>query len=232
MKVFVAGAAGAIGRQLVPMLIEAGHEVTGTTRSQDRAAWLTSVGARPVTVDAYEADALRSAVLEAAPDVVIDELTDLARGFSSEDVANTGRLREQTTGILVDAAVVAGARRLVAQSGAWQYADGPLPRDESHPLRTPTDEPRDAGLRGIIALERIVLGATGIEAIVLRYGYFYGPGTSYTPEEAPDLKVSIEGAARATALAVEHGPAGIYNVVDDIAEVSNSRARTLLRWSP
>jgi len=77
-----------------------------------------------------------------------------------------------------------------------------------------------------------VLGATRIEAIVLRYGYFYGPGTSYTPEEAPDLKVSIEGAARATAFAVDHGPPGIYNVVDDIAEVSNSRARTLLRWSP
>jgi len=115
MKVFVAGAAGAIGRQLVPMLIEVGHEVTGTTRSDERAAWLTSVGAHPVTVDAYDADALRSAVLEAAPDVVVDELTDLASGFSSDDVANTGRLREQTTGTLVDAAVAAGAHRLVAK---------------------------------------------------------------------------------------------------------------------
>jgi len=232
MKIFVAGAAGAIGRPLVPLLIEAGHQVTGTTRSDERAAWLTSVGAHPVVVDAYDAHAVRDAILEAGPDVVIDQLTDLARGFSGEDVASTARLREGTTGTLVEAAVAAGARRLVAQSGAWQYADGPLPHDETHPLRTPTDEPRDAGLRGIIALERIVLAAAGIEAIVLRYGYFYGPGTSYTPGEAPDLKVSIEGAARATVLAVEHGPPGIYNVVDDIKSVSNTRARELLGWAP
>ena len=232
MKIFLAGAAGAIGRQLVPMLIESGHDVTGTTRSEERATWLASVGARPVILDAYHPDALSAAIINARPEVVVDQLTDLARGFSTEDVANTARLRETTTSTLADGAVAAGAHRLVAQSGAWQYAAGPIPHDETHPLRTPTDEPKDAGLRGIIALERIVLGAVGIEAIVLRYGYFYGPGTSYTPEEAPELKVSIEGAARATAAVIERGPAGVYNVVADIQSVSNAKARELLGWEP
>ncbi|HEX5039427.1 MAG TPA: NAD-dependent epimerase/dehydratase family protein [Candidatus Limnocylindria bacterium] len=234
MQIFLAGATGAIGRQLVPSLIAAGHEVSGTTRSEERAAWLAAAGARPVIVDAYDAEALRAALVAARPEVVIDQLTDLARGFSAEDVASTGRLREVTTATLAEAALAAGARRLVAQSGAWQYADGPIPHDETHPLRTPTDEPKDAGLRGIIALERIVLGTPGIDGIVLRYGYLYGPGTAYTPEDAPDLKVSVEGAARATAAAaaVHHGPPGIYNVVDDIADVSNAKARELLGWTP
>ena len=189
-----------------PRLIAAGHEVTGTTRSDDRAAWLSSVGAHPVIVDAYDADALRGAVVAARPEVVIDQLTDLAHGFSADDVASTGRLREVTTAPLAQAAVDAGARRLVAPERRVAVRGRTDPHDETHPLRTPTDEPKDAGLRGIIAPSGSCWGRRDRRdraalRLLLR-------STAYTPEEAPDLKVSIDGAARATAAAVERGSAG------------------------
>jgi nucleoside-diphosphate-sugar epimerase len=114
MRVFVAGAAGAIGRQLISLLVGAGHDVTGTTRSTERAEWLASAGARPIIVDAYDRDALRAAVADARPDVVVHELTDFARGFDAENLASNGRLREVGTRNLVDGAVAAGAGRLVA----------------------------------------------------------------------------------------------------------------------
>lgn len=232
MRIFVAGAAGAIGRQLVPMLVEAGHAVTGTTRSDDRVRWLESVGAEAVVLDAYDAEAVRRAVLGTRPEVLIHQLTDLARGFSPEDVAKTGRLREVGTRNLVDAAVASGTRRLIAQSGAWLYGDGPLPHDESHPLRTPTAAPRDASLRGVIELERLVTQTAGIDGVVLRYGFFYGPNTAWDADTAPAPHVSVRSAAHATLLGVDRGPAGVYNVVDDDDTVSNRRARELLGWQP
>lgn len=232
MRIFVAGAAGAIGRQLVPMLVEAGHHVTGTTRSEGRAAWLEGAGAEPVVVDAYDADAVRTAVLDARPEVMIHQLTDLALGFGPDEVARTGRLREVGTRNLVDAAVDAGTRRLVAQSGAWLYADGPLPHDESHPLRTPTSDPADASLRGVVELERLVTQTRGLDGVVIRYGFFYGPNTAWEADTAPAPRVSVRAAAHATLLAVERGPAGIYNVVDDDEAVSNRRARDVLGWRP
>ena len=233
MRIFVAGAAGAIGRQLVPMLVASGHEVTGTTRSEERAAWLRDAGATPVIVDALDPEAVRAAVVESRPDVVINQLTDLAAGFGNQELVKTGRIRDIGTRHLVDAALAAGARRMVAQSGAWLYADGPTPHVEEHPLRTPTDAPRDASLRGILVLERLVTGTPDHEGIVLRYGFFYGPHTSWPRrDDAPRPRVSVEAAARATALAVQSGPPGIYNVVDDDPQVSNARARDLLGWSP
>ena len=233
MRVFVAGAAGAIGRPLIPMLVSDGHEVTGTTRSTERAAWLESVGARPALVDAFDRDALAAAVADARAEVVINQLTDLTKGFAVEDLVKTGRIREEAGRHLVDAATAAGAARIVAQSGAWLYAEGRIPHDESHPLRQPTTEPRDASLRGIIELERLTLTTPGIDGVVLRYGFFYGPGTAYElAAYASEPRVSIEGAARATAAAVEHGLVGIYNVVDDNDAVSNARARDLLGWQP
>lgn len=232
MRIFVAGAAGAIGRQLVPMLLEAGHAVTGTTRSEDRAAWLNATGAEAVFLDAYDADAVWTAVLDARPEVMIHQLTDLALGFGPEEVAKTGHLREVGTRNLVDAAVAAGTRRLIAQSGAWLYADGPLPYDESHALRTPSTDPADASLRGVVELERLVTQTPGIDGVVLRYGFFYGPNTAWEADTAPAPHVSVRAAARATLLAVERGPAGVYNVVDDDEAVSNRRARDLLGWRP
>lgn len=232
MRIFVAGAAGAIGRQLIPMLIEAGHSVSGTTRSTERAEWLESTGATPVVVDVFDTDALRAAVAEARPDVVIHQLTDLARGFGPDELAKTGRLREAGTQNLVDAALAADARRLIAQSGAWLYADGPEPHDETHRLREPSEAPEDASLRGVIELERLVTQTPDLDGVVLRYGFFYGPNTAWELATAPMPRVSVAGAARAAVLAVDHGPPGIYNIVDDDPAISSERARRLLSWTP
>lgn len=232
MRIFVAGAVGAVGRPLIPMLVGAGHDVTGTTRSPERAAWLRSAGAIPVILDAFDEDAVHGAVRVARPQVVIHQLTELSLGFGREELAKTRRLREVGTRHLVAAALEAGSRRIVVQSGAWLYAVGPLPHDESHPLRTPTDAPRDTPLRGILELERQVAAAQGLEGVILRYGFFYGPGTAWEAENAPSPRVSVEAAARAAHLAVDHGPPGIYNVVSDDDAVSNRRARELLGWTP
>lgn len=232
MRVFVAGGTGVIGRALVPMLVAAGHEVTGTTRSAERAQQLSALGAQPVIADAYDADTLRSAVVAARPEVVIHQLTDLAGGFSPDDLARNARLRRIGTANLVAAAEAAGARRFIAQSIAWLYADGPLPHDETHPLRTPTDAPSDESLRGVLELERLALGSGAFEGIVLRYGALYGPGSGADASDAPIPRVSVDGAARAALLAAAHGAPGIYNVVDANDQVSNARARRELGWRP
>lgn len=231
MRIFVAGGAGAIGRQLVPMLIADGHRVTGTTRSDDRASWLRSVGAEATIVDVFDADGLQRAVVAARPEVVVHQLTDLAGGFGPDDLRANSRLRQVGTRNLVDATIVAGADRLVAQSGAWLYSPGPLPHTESDLLPDPVDVPEDLVLPGIIELERLVTQTPGFEGIVLRYGFLYGPGTvSDSPGEGPTVHVAA--AARCAALAVHRGSAGIYNVVDDGGGVSNRLARDLLGWAP
>jgi nucleoside-diphosphate-sugar epimerase len=234
MRIFVAGAVGAVGRPLIPMLVRAGHDVTGTTRSPERAAWLRSVGATAAILDALDENAVHAAVSEARPEVVIHQLTDLSLGFEQEELAKTARLREIGTRHLVASALAARSRRIVAQSGAWLYADGPLPHIESDPLRTPRDPPADPTLRGILELERQLAAIQGLEVIILRYGLFYGPGTAWEAEaeNAPTPSVSVEAAARAAFLAVDHGPPGIYNVVSDDDAVSNRRARELLGWTP
>lgn len=230
MRIFVAGGAGAVGRQLVPMLVAAGHQVTGTTRSAERQEWLRRVGAEPAVVDVFDADALRIAVVDARPDVVVHQLTDLTGGFEPHDLARNRRLRELGTRHLVDATLASAARRMVAQSGAWLYAPGRLPHLETDPLRQAMDDPADV-VSGIIELERLVLATEGLVGLVLRYGFLYGPGTAQgAPGEGPTVEVAA--AARAAALAAERGLAGIYNVVDDGGEVSNRRARAELGWSP
>lgn len=232
MRIFVAGAAGVIGRELVPMLVAAGHSVVGTTRSGDRAAWLRSVGAEPVILDVYDRAAVRATLLAAGPEVLIHQLTDLARGFGPEDLERNQRIRIVGTRNLVDGARAAGVRRLVAQSAAWLYADGPLPHDESHPLRSPDDAPADLTLPGILELERLVTEPTQPEGVVLRYGFVYGSAAGTAREATPLPRVSVEAAARAAELAAEGGPPGAYNVVDDDDAVSNQRARELLGWAP
>jgi nucleoside-diphosphate-sugar epimerase len=231
MRIFVAGAAGAIGRQLVPMLVEAGHQVTGTTRSSERAAWLTGIGAEPVLLDAYDAEAVRTAVADARPEVVIHQLTDLAGGFGPEDLARNARLRVVGTRNLVDATVAAGTRRLVAQSIAWLYVAGPSPRVESDPLLDPADAPDNLVLPGVLELERLTTQTTGFDGIVLRYGLLYGPGTTSNSPASP-ISVEVGAAARAALMAVDHGGPGFYNVVDDGGPVSNARARAELGWRP
>lgn len=218
MRVFLAGASGVVGRRMVPLLVADGHEVWGTTRRADRAPDLAGAGARPVVVDVFDADALTEAVLDAAPDVVVHQLTDL-RG---EDFAANTRLRVEGTHNLVDAARAAGVEVMVAQSIAWLYAPGPGPAVETEPL-----DPGLRGYDGVAALEKAV--AEMPRGVVLRYGLLYGPGTWYAPdglitrrircgEHTPPASwgsfVHVDDAAAAAVAALDW-PAGPVNVVDD-----------------
>jgi nucleoside-diphosphate-sugar epimerase len=235
MRVFVAGASGAIGRPLVAQLVAAGHEVTGTTRSESKAEELRAVGARPAVCDALDADALRAAVGEAAPEVVVHQLTALPRRYDPRDKAiyeGTNRVRSEGTRNLLAAARAAGAPRFVAQSIAFGYAPGARPevKDEDAPLALGAPPPFGEGVRVLLEMERAVIGADGL---VLRYGWFYGPGTYFAEDGSIAQDVSrrrfpvigsgaglwsfihIDDAASATVAAVERGGPGVYNVVDD-----------------
>jgi 2-alkyl-3-oxoalkanoate reductase len=247
MKVFVAGATGAIGRQLVPQLVARGHDVVGMTRSASKQDLVSSLGARPVVADALDPDAVAQAVAAAEPEVIVHQLTALSGPMSVRDARRpdrsaaatmTNRLRTEATDHLLAAGRAVGARRFVAQSfGAFRFArtGGPV-YTEADPL-DPNDPP--AALRTVQAaylyLERAVTTIEWGEGLALRYGGFYGPGTSLSlaPDAvmaAPVRKrrfpivgdgggvfshVHIEDAAAATAIAVERGEPGIYNVVDD-----------------
>jgi len=232
MRVFVAGAAGAIGRLLVPMLLRAGHEVTGTTRSAARAAWLEDAGARPILLDMLDASRVRETLVAIAPEVVIHQLTDLASGFDTDSLRRNTRLREVGTANLVEGMIAAGAPRLVAQSIAWLYAEGPLPHTEADPLIDPASDPENVSLPGVLTLERLVTRTPGIDGLVLRYGSLYGPGTvSDEPRPGP-TRVHVAAAAKAAELAVDRGGPGIYNIVDDGGTASAALARRVLGWDP
>ena len=235
MRVFLAGAAGAIGRRLVPLLVGAGHAVTGTTRSRDRAAWLQTAGVKPAIVDVYDAAVLDQAVAQAQPEVVMHQLTDLPQQYDPKTfgaaVERTARLRLVGTANLVASARAAGARRLIAQSLAFVYAPGPLPHRESDPLNI--NAPGNDGLtaRSIATFERLVTATPGIAGLVLRYGHLYGPGT-WTRDPFGDTPVHVDAAAYAAFLAVTRGSAGIYNISEDLGSVSIERARQDLGWDP
>jgi 2-alkyl-3-oxoalkanoate reductase len=237
LRIFLAGATGTLGRRLVPRLVERGHHVTGTTRS--RAGELQALGAEPVVLEPLDAAAVRAAAIAAEPDVVVHQLTalsglGLARNFDKL-FATTNRLRTEGTDNLIAGARAAGARRLVWQSYAgWPYArDGAAVKSEDDALDpTPPADARES-LAAIRHLEAAVTGAEGMEGVVLRYGGFYGPGTSIDDggEHLELIRkrrfpvggsgagvwsfVHIDDAAAATVAAIEGGPPGIYNVVDD-----------------
>jgi nucleoside-diphosphate-sugar epimerase len=238
MKVFVAGATGAMGRQLVPRLLQAGHRVVGMTRSEFKRAQLWDLGAQPVVADALDPDQVAKAVAEAQPDVIVHELTAIGvvdpRRFD-RSFALTNRLRTEGTDHLLSAGKAVGVRKFVAQSyAAWPYArtGGPV-KSEDDPLDpTPPRQMRES-MTAIRHLEEAVLGADWTEGIVLRYGAFYGPGTSMSAgsEQLEMIRkrkfpvvgdggglwsfVHIADAAEATVAAIEHGRRGTYNVVDD-----------------
>jgi nucleoside-diphosphate-sugar epimerase len=239
MRVFVAGATGAVGRRLVPLALHAGHQVTGMTRSEDKTRALHAAGAEAAVADALNRAAVVAAVAKAAPEVVVHQLTALSsftslRRFDREFAA-TNLLRTQGTTNLIAAARAAGARRFVAQSFAgWPYArtGGPVKTEDDELDPDPPAKFRGT-LDAICCLEQTVLAADGLEGIVLRYGWFYGPGTSlgeggkYIAEirrrRLPIVGdgtgvwsfIHIDDVAPATLSAIERGAAGIYNIVDD-----------------
>jgi nucleoside-diphosphate-sugar epimerase len=243
MKVFVAGATGVLGAALVPQLVARGHEVVGMTRSASKQDLVRSLGARPVVGDALDRDAVAQAVASAEPEVIVHQLTALSGPMSMRDARRpdrlraaimTNRLRTEATDHLLAAGRAVGALRFVAQSfGAFRLAGtgGPV-QTEADPI---DPDPRQTGLDAILYLEQAVTTIEWGEGLALRYGGFYGPGTGISL--APDAvmagpirkrrfpivrdgggvwsHVHIEDAAAATAIAVERGRSGIYNVVDD-----------------
>jgi nucleoside-diphosphate-sugar epimerase len=246
MKVFLAGATGVLGRALVPQLVSRGHEVVGMTRSASKQDLVRSLGARPVVADALDPDAVAQAVAGAEPEVIVHELTALSGPMSISDARHperfsgaimTNRLRTEATDHLLAAARAVGARRFVAQSfGAfrWASAGGPV-LTEDEPLDPNPPAALAMAQEGYRYLEQVVTTIDWGEGLALRYGGFYGPGTSVSlaadaQMAAPVRKrrfpivgdgggvwslVHIDDAAAATALAVERGKPGIYNIADD-----------------
>jgi nucleoside-diphosphate-sugar epimerase len=237
VRIFVAGGTGAIGGPLVAALVSAGHSVTVYTRSAERVQALGVAGVAAAEGDAFDADRLRSAVRDARPEVVINQLTNLSASANPVAVrrgfATTTRLRREVSGALVDAARAAGARRVIAQSISFAYKPGPGMRVEGDPLWT--DAGGQIGLltASVAALESATLGDSEVEGVVLRYGSFYGPRTYFAPGGLYAALLAkrrlplpgkggglfgflhIQDAAAATVAALD-APVGVYNVVDDV----------------
>lgn len=226
MRIFLAGAGGAIGRRLTPLLCRQGHEVTGTTRSSAKVDAIAALGARPVVVDVFDAAALAAAVAASRPQVIIHQLTDLPAGPGTPEYAagqvRNRRLRAEGTANLVAAAKAAGVTRMIAQSIAFTYAPAEGARVETDPLDLAAEGARADTVAGAVALEEQVL--TLPEGIVLRYGYFYGPGT--WSRDAPGRRpgIHVDAAAHAALLALTAAP-GIYNVAEDDPALSSEKAK-------
>lgn len=234
MRIFLAGASGAVGRRLVPLLLKAGHEVTGATRSPETAKALAETGVEPVVLDIFDGPAVADAMRAANAEIVIDQLTDFPKVFDAAAMAasyiRNVRLYSEGTRNLIEAARVAGARQMMVQSYAFAYVPGGEPHSETDPLNL--DDPvRGPVIAGVAEMERRMLSAPGIEPVVLRYGLLYGPGTwSETPTGKPALH--IDAAANAALLAVAHGTAGVYNIANDDGAVSIAKARRELGFDP
>jgi nucleoside-diphosphate-sugar epimerase len=218
----------------MPKLVAAGHEATGMSRSDERAERIREAGAKAVVADVFDEDRVRSVMAEASPDVVVHQLTSLPDRLDFRDQSiydATNRVRGEGTRILIESARAAGARRLVAQSIAFIYApQGDWVKDENAPLLEDAPGGFGEGARVVREMERAVVGADGL---VLRYGFFYGPGTYYASDgsSAEDVRkrkqpivgkgtgtfsfIHVDDAADATVTAVERGAPGVYNVVDD-----------------
>jgi len=235
MRIFLAGAAGAIGRRLVPLLLRAGHEVTGTTRSAATATELARAGVVPAVLDVFDAPALMAAVGAAKPAVVIHQLTDLPRQFDEARIAasypKNARIRIEGTRNLIAAAQAAAARRFIVQSIAFAYAGGGKPHPETDPLNL-ADPARAVTVKGAVDMERQVLSASGLDAIVLRYGLLYGPGTWREASSGQKPALHVDAAAHAALLAMTRGAAGVYNIADDDGAVSIAKARAELGFDP
>jgi len=223
MKVLVAGASGVVGRALVPLLVGEGAEVVAVSRSDRGSAEFAALGVKTVTLDVFDREAVFDVVRGIRPDTVIHQLTSLG----NRDFGEHARLRREGTRNLADASKEAGTRRMIAQSISWAYAGGDEPAAEEEALDLEAEPPRRTTVEAVAALESAVLEMP--EAVILRYGLFYGPGTWYAADGfmADELRqgrltatggissfVHVSDAANA-AVAALRWPSGIYNIVDD-----------------
>jgi 2-alkyl-3-oxoalkanoate reductase len=237
MKVFIAGATGAVGRPLVTQLLKAGHKVTGLARDEKSAAHLRDQGANAAIADALDAHAVHEAVAKGRPDIVINQLTSLPKRYTPETMAAAieydHRLRREGGANLQAAATAAGAKRYILQSCAFWYEEGTGLADESASLAVNATPYIAQGSQFYTELERAANAAGGPEVVLLRYGYLYGPMTWYASDGsvADDVRqqqmpivadgrgvwswVHADDAAAAAVLALDRGSAGAYNIVDD-----------------
>lgn len=239
MRILVAGVSGAIGRRLILKLVQAGHTVAGMTRTSGKASLVRAMGADPVIADALNAEAVMAALRGLCPEVIVHELTAIPAGLNirkfDREFALTNRLRTEGADNLIAGAREAGVRRFIAQSyAAMPYARQGAPvKTEEDPLDSDPPPALRETLQAIRHLESSTLGIRGIPGVVLRYGAFYGPGTSYG-EDGFGLEtvcrrnfpivgdgagiwsfIHVDDAAEATLAAIERGEPGIYNIVDD-----------------
>jgi nucleoside-diphosphate-sugar epimerase len=255
MKIFLAGATGAVGKRLVPALRNRGYEVIGLTRSPDKAASLHAEGAYPVVADALDRDAITRAMKETRPHIIVHQLTALTgvtnyRNFDKVFAA-TNRLRTEGTDILLEAARAVGAERFVAQSyGGWNYEQsGDGLKTERDPLTSHPPRKQQKSLDAIEHLENVVLGERTLTGIPLRFGNLYGPGTNLALDGEMSALVRarkvpligsgggiwsflhVDDAASGTIAAIEHGTRDVYNICDDdpapVAEWLPELARAL-----
>ena len=245
MKILVAGATGAIGKRLVPLLVTGGHHVVATTQTADKLPGLRAAGAEAVLMNGLDRDNVMAVVGSSRPDVVVHQMTALAPMLNpkkfDDELAVTNRLRREGTSHLAAAAIAAGTGRLIAQSytGWPNQREGGRVKTEADPLDAHPPALMTRTLDAIQALERLVVKTDGLDGIALRYGSLYGPGTALSSEgEIVALVrqrkfplvgdgagvwsfIHVDDAAHATRLAIERGAPGIYNIVDDDpAEVS------------
>ena len=237
MKIFVAGGTGAIGRPLIAKLLGKGHTVVALTRSLEKAQALVQQGIEPAIADVFDADAVKTVVSRAQPEVVIEQLTALPKTYTRESMnaaaALNTRIRLEGGANVLAAAQAAGVRRYLRQSVAFYGIPGPGLADEDTPLAFDASPAVAAGARELVELEHGLLGSHNIEGIVLRYGFFYGPGTWFNPDGDVARQVRqqqfpiigngegvwswlhIEDAALATIAAAEHGKPGVYLIAND-----------------
>jgi nucleoside-diphosphate-sugar epimerase len=240
MKVLVAGATGALGKQLVPRLVADGHEVVGITRSESKLGLLRELGAAGVVADLLDPDQVARVVADTEPEAIIHQLTALNRPFDikhfDRTLEETNRLRTEGTDHLLAAGRAVGVKRFIAQSYAgWPFArTGGAVKTEDDPLDPEPPETMRQALEAIRHVESTVTGADWTEGIVLRYGGFYGPGTSLSREGGAQVEqirrrrfpvvgdgggvwsfIHVEDAAEATVAALTRGRRGLYNIVDD-----------------
>jgi 2-alkyl-3-oxoalkanoate reductase len=259
MKIFVAGATGAVGKRLIPLLVASGYEVVAMTRSPEKVDSLNAAGVEPIVADGLDRTAVMEAVMKAEPEIVIHQMSGLT-GIKSykkfdKEFALTNRLRTEGTNYLLEATRAAGARRLIAQSfGNWNYErTGTVAKGEEDPLDPKPPANQRRSIQAIRHLEQAVIGADGIEGVVLRYGNFYGPGTSFALDgdlvklvrkrNLPIVGhgggvwsfIHMDDAATATIAAIASAP-GVYNIVDDepapVAEWLPDLARAIEAKSP
>jgi len=233
---FVAGATGAIGARLTPLLVARGHRVFGLTRFPDKRAALWAQGAVPLVGDVYDTAHVTALMRATRPDAVIHMLTDLPPNMEpslmADAIPRNARIRREGTASLIAAAREAGVEYMVAESIAWVYAPGARPYTEESPLDLNAEGSRGISIGGAVALEQAVLNTPALNGAVLRFGQLYGPGTHSKDATGKTVPLHVDSAALATLLAVEAKRPGLFNIVEPNEEVAADKAQRELGWNP